>query len=137
MHRMNDPATDYLTKLMDQLEEGKADPIRTYIRLYEVEKMAAEFRKQVLDQAIDKREQIGGKHHEQDGYEIAVQSRQTWSYKADEEHERLQALVKNRQALMKKAYASAKKGVGFADENGVLVEPAEPKTSTTIVLKAK
>jgi len=134
---MNDPATDYLTKLMDQLEQGKADPIRTYIRLYEVEKMAAEYRKQVIDQAIDKREQIGGMGYEQDGYEIAVQSRLTWSYKADEEHERLQALVKNRQALMKKAYHSAKKGVGFADENGVIVEPAEPKTSTTIVLKAK
>ena len=115
---MNDPATDYLSRLMDQLDAGKADPLRTYIRLYEVEK-------------------IGGKAYEQDGYEIAVQSRQTWSYKADEEHERLQALVKNRQALMKKAYASAKKGVGFADENGVIVEPAEPKTSTTIVLKAK
>ena len=137
MHRLNDPATDYLTKLMDQLEQGKADPIRTYIRLYEVEKMAAEFRKQVIEQAIDKREQIGGKSYEQDGYEIAVQSRLTWSYKADEEHERLQALVKNRQALMKKAYHSAKKGVGFADENGVIVEPAEPKTSTTLVLKAK
>ena len=131
------PATDYLEKLIGQFEEGQADPLRTYIRLYEIEKMAAEFRKQVIDEAIDKREQIGGKTYEQDGYEIAVQSRQTWSYKADEEHERLQALVKNRQALMKKAYASAQKGVGFADENGVLVEPAEPKTSTTLVLKAK
>lgn len=135
--RWKNPATDYLEKLIGQFEEGQGDPLRTYIRLYEIEKMAAEFRKQVIDEAIDKREQIGGKTYEQDGYEISVQSRQTWSYKADEEHERLQALVKNRQALMKKAYASAQKGVGFADDNGVIVEPAEPKTSTTIVLKAK
>jgi hypothetical protein len=135
--RWKNPATDYLEKLIGQFEEGQGDPLRTYIRLYEIEKMAAEFRKQVIDEAIDKREQIGGKTYEQDGYEIAVQSRLTWSYKDDEEHERLQALVKNRQALMKKAYHSARKGVGFADENGVIVEPAEPKTSTTIVLKAK
>ena len=135
--RWKNPATDYLEKLIGQFEEGQGDPLRTYIRLYEIEKMAAEFRKQVIDEAIDKREQIGGKTYEQDGYEISVQSRQTWSYKADEEHERLQALVKTRQALMKKAYASAQKGVGFADDNGVIVEPAEPKTSTTIVLKAK
>jgi hypothetical protein len=131
------PVTEYLEVLIGQFEEGQADPLRTYIRLYEIEKMAAEYRKQVIDVAIDQREQIGGKTYEQDGYEIAVQSRQTWSYKADEEHERLQALVKNRQALMKKAYHSSRKGVGFADENGVIVEPAEPKTSTTIVLKAK
>ena len=135
--RWKNPATDYLEKLIGQFEEGQGDPLRTYIRLYEIEKMAAEFRKQVIDEAIDKREQIGGKTYEQDGYEIAVQSRLTWSYKADEEHERLQALVKNRQALMKKAYHSSRKGVGFADENGVIVEPAEPKTSTTLVLKAK
>jgi len=131
------PATDYIQWLKDRLDEGHEDPIRAYIVLYEIEKMAAEYRKEILFDAIDKREQIGGKTYEQDGYEIAVQSRLTWSYKADEEHERLQALVKNRQALMKKAYHSSRKGVGFADENGVIVEPAEPKTSTTIVLKAK
>ena len=137
MNRMDDPATDYLSRLMDQLEDGQVDPIRTYIRFYEIEKIAGEYRKRALDEAIAKREQIGGKYYEQDGYEIAVQSRQSWSYKGDDEYDRLDVLLKNRQALMKKAYASAQKNADFADDNGILVEPATSRVSTSLVLKAK
>lgn len=137
MSRLDDPATDYIERLSHQALEGEVDPIRAYIRIYEIEKIAGEYRKQILDLAIEKREQIGGKTYSQEGYEIAVQTRKTWTYKGDEEYDRLAILLKNRQALMQKAHASASKGLDFADDNGILVEPATPKFSTSLVLKAK
>lgn len=130
-----DELLENMAQLHSDVQDGLLDPIRAYIALNSIEKSAAEYRKSIMDDAIDKREAIGGKEHVQDGYEVTVQSRTSWSYTGDEEMDRLKALAKEREGLMKKAYTMAERGHTMADGNGVVVEPATPRVSTTLVLK--
>ncbi len=124
-----------LEDLHGKAVEGEIDPIKAYISLYEIEKMAGELRKELLDIVIDKREQIGGKEHVQNGFKVSVASSTRYEYYGDFELDRLKALTQARQEMMKRAYQFQEKGHTFFDENGETVLPATPKTTTTIKLE--
>lgn len=115
--------------------EGEIDPIKAYIDLYEVAKMADEFRKELLDIVIEKREQYPDKDFTQSGYKVSVASSTRFDYYGDFELDRLKALTMARQEMMKRAYQFQEKGGTFFDENGEAVLPATPKTTTTIKLE--
>lgn len=124
-----------MTDLAGQVQSGEVDPIRAYIQLYELEKAAGELKKEIADLAIDRREQIGDKEFATMGYKISVVSTTRYDYRGDFELERLTTLVKNRQEMMKKSFAMSAKGGTFFDENGEIVLPAEPKTTTYLKLE--
>ena len=128
--------TEQMMDLVAEVKDGQVDPIRAYITLYEIEKIAGEMRKELSDLAIDRREQIGEKEFSTSGYKVSVVSTTRFDYRGDFELERLQTLVKNRQEMMKKSFAMSAKGGTFFDENGEIVLPAEPKTTTYLKLEA-
>lgn len=119
---------DELEQISFDVEEGKLDPVKAYIKIYELEKLAGEIRKAIQGQVIDKT--TGTKEYVEGGYKVITQTRTNWSYK-DDEIERLKALLKNRQSLMQKATHVEQ----MFDENGELVPPAEAKYTTYIKLE--
>ena len=116
--------------LVYEVNEGKSDPIRAYIKLYEIEKMAGEFKKQIAGLAIEKRDMYNEKEYMVGNYNVSVVSTTRYSYKGDFEIERLQEKIKGRQLLMQQAYRSKAMGGELYDENGEQICPAEPQTTT-------
>lgn len=127
--------TEEMMNLVADVEEGKVDPIKAYIKLYELEKSASELKDRIKNLAIDKREMYNDKEYISSGYKVSVVSTTRYSYRGDFELERLTAQVKNRQAMMIQAYNNKRLGGELYDENGEQVLPAEPKTSTYLKLE--
>lgn len=129
--------TESARKLVDDVQEGISDPIKAYIKLYELEKVIKEAKAEVTPAAMDKREQYPDKDFIQDGYKISVVSRKTYKYEDDAELDRLSSLIKARQLKMKHSYVASTKGVDYQDENGELIPPAIEKVSTSIRLEVQ
>ena len=121
--------------LVQDTEDGKVDPIKAYIQLYELEKMAGEFKEKIKGLAIDKRDMYNEKDYKVGNYKVSVVSTTRYSYRGDFELERLQTLVKNRQAMMVQALRSKELGGELYDENGEQICPATPTTSTYLKLE--
>jgi len=131
---MKNKVMEYLQDTEGLVESGSVDPIKSYIELYEMEKMIKETLSKVRDHAIDKREQYPDKDFIVGDYNVKVQSTKRWSFN-DAELDRLKTLQKQREAMMKSAFTASEKGVVFHDENGEVVNPAEVKWSTFIKLE--
>ena len=58
---------DQVSKMTEEAQDGLIDPIGAYIRLYELEKIVSEFRKDIADLALDKRQMIAEKEWTQNG----------------------------------------------------------------------
>ena len=121
--------------LVQDTEDGKVDPIKAYIQLYELEKMAGEFKEKIKGLAIEKRDMYNEKEYKVGNYKVSVVSTTRYTYKGDFELERLQTLVKNRQSMMIQALRSKEVGGELYDEHGDYIIPAEPKTSTYLKLE--
>lgn len=119
---------DELEQLAFDVEEGKLDPVKAYIKIYEIEKIASDIRKTLQGSVIEKT--TGTKEYVEGGYKVTTMTRTNWTYK-DDEVERLKALLKNRQTLMQKAVHVNQ----MYDDNGELVPPAEAKYSTYVKLE--
>lgn len=126
-----------IKEIYDDCLDGYNDPIDSYIRLYELEKVVSEYKKKLSDIAIQKRESYNEKEWIQNDYEVNIQNRKTWSYSNDLEYKRLKTLLKERENLMKKAYEFNLQNQIFSDENGLIVESATPKESKVITLRKK
>tara|TARA_B100000900_G_scaffold415613_1_gene446243 strand:+ start:109 stop:519 length:411 start_codon:yes stop_codon:yes gene_type:complete len=126
---------DQVSKMTEDAKEALIDPISAYIRLYELEKIVAEHRKEISDLALDKRQMIAEKDWSQNGYKVSVVSQTRYTYPNDDTLERHKLAIKNRQDLMKQASFSAKNGRDFFDEYGEIVSPANTKTTTYLKLE--
>ena len=126
-----------IKEIYDDCLDGYNDPIDSYIRLYELEKVVSEYKKKLSNIAIQKRESYNEKEWIQNDYEVTIQNRKTWSYSNDLEYKRLKTLLKERENLMKKAYEFNLQNQIFSDENGLIVESATPKESKVITLRKK
>ena len=126
---------DQVSKMTEDAKEALIDPIGAYIRLYELEKIVAEHRKEISDLALDKRQMIAEKDWSQNGYKVSVVSQTRYTYPNDDTLERHKLAIKNRQDLMKQASFSAKNGRDFFDEYGEIVTPANTKTTTYLKLE--
>jgi len=126
---------DQVSKMTEEAQEGLIDPIGAYIRLYELEKIVSEFRKDIADLALDKRQSIAEKEWTQNGYKVSTVSQTRYTYPNDDTLERHKLAIKNRQDLMKQASFSAKNGRDCFDEYGEIVTPANTKTTTYLKLE--
>jgi len=126
---------DQVSKMTEDAKEALIDPIGAYIRLYELEKIVAEHRKEISDLALDKRQMIAEKDWTQNGYKVSAVSQTRYTYPNDDTLERHKLAIKNRQDLMKQASFSAKHGRDFFDEYGEIVSPANTKTTTYLKLE--
>tara|TARA_B100001093_G_scaffold95977_1_gene87998 strand:- start:820 stop:1230 length:411 start_codon:yes stop_codon:yes gene_type:complete len=126
---------DQVSKMTEDAKEALIDPISAYIRLYELEKIVAEHRKEISDLALDKRQMIAEKEWTQNGYKVSTVSQTRYTYPNDDTLERHKLAIKNRQDLMKQASFSAKNGRDFFDEYGEIVTPANTKTTTYLKLE--
>lgn len=126
---------DELINLTEQVKEGYHDPIKAYIKLYEVEKIVSELKKEVSELALDKRMSVSDKEYYQNGYKVSIVSTSRFSYPYDTELERFKMATKNRQEAMKQAYYANKNGRDFYDEYGEVIPPAESKTTTYLKLE--
>ena len=126
---------DQVSKMTEEAQEGLIDPIGAYIRLYELEKIVSEFRKDIADLALDKRQAIAEKEWIQNGYKVSTVSQTRYTFPNDDTLERHKLAIKNRQDLMKQASFSAKNGRDFFDEYGEIVTPANTKTTTYLKLE--
>lgn len=126
---------DQVSKMTEDAKEALIDPISAYIRLYELEKIVSEHRKEISDLALDKRQMIAEKDWSQNGYKVSVVSQTRYTYPNDDTLERHKLAIKNRQDLMKQASFSAKNGRDFFDEYGEIVSPANTKTTTYLKLE--
>ena len=126
---------DQVSKMTEEAQDGLIDPIGAYIRLYELEKIVSEFRKDIADLALDKRQMIGEKEWTQNGYKVSTVSQTRYTYPNDDTLERHKLAIKNRQDLMKQASFSAKNGRDFFDEYGEIVTPANTKTTNYLKLE--
>ena len=126
-----------IKEIYDDCLDGYNDPIDSYIRLYELEKVVSEYKKKLSNIAIQKRESYNEKEWIQNNYEVTIQNRKTWSYSNDLEYKRLKTLLKERENLMKKAYEFNLQNQIFSDENGLIVESATPSENKVITLRKK
>lgn len=120
--------------LFDAAEYAKDNggALKLYVLLNNLERAAGAFKKDLLDAAIQEREMYDRREQViRAGFEVSVVETTRWSYD-DPEIERYKTLIKGREMLAKKAAAT---GAAMSDENGVLVEPAISKTTTTITVK--
>lgn len=123
---------EYIGLLSEEVEEGKLDPVKAYVMAYEAERLWGEFRKEVMNDVLDKI--AGEKDYTCGDYKVLESSRTTWKY-TDPEVERMKAIIKTREILAKKSYKAYEQGEDFFDENGEIIPPAEPKTTTFIKLE--
>lgn len=123
---------EYIGKLSEEVEDGKLNPANAYVIAYEAEKLWSEFKKSLIDQVLN--QVTGSKDYTVGDYRVLESSRTTWSVK-DPEIERMKTIIKTREILAKKAYKASENGQDFFDENGEIIQPAEPKTSTFIKLE--
>lgn len=136
-NKLNTIIESKIKEIYDDCLDGYNDPIDSYIRLYELEKVVSEYKKKLSNIAIQKRESYNEKEWIQNDYEVTIQNRKTWSYSNDLEYKRLKALLKERENLMKKAYEFNLQNQIFSDENGLIVESATPSENKVITLKKK
>lgn len=123
-------------RIVRMVEEGEVNPLSAYIALQRTAQHFDKCRKMLLDHAIDAREKIPEKRWTQEGYEVSVVSRRTYSYPADSELERLSTLIKARQkAMQESAVMASKHGHLLVDDNGEEIPAAEIKQTTTIALR--
>lgn len=135
MNLVNDKVRQYLENLTFQVTEGQVDPISAYIEVYTLNKLFEEARKEIVDHAIEKRSEIGDSEWMQNGYKVSVVSSKRYNFKGDPEVERLEALLKSRQELMKKSRSLHENGNVFFDNNGEIVPPATVNTSVSLKLE--
>jgi len=121
--------------LVQDTQDGKVDPIKAYIKLYELEKMAGELKDQIKSLAIEKRDMYNDKDYKVGNYKVSVVSTTRYSYRGDFELERLQTLVKNRQSMMVQALRNKELGGELYDENGEQICTAQPQTSIYLKLE--
>lgn len=128
--RIDEIVGDIYEASMKAKDQGGA--LELYVLLSSLEKAAGTFKKELLEAAIEERERYDKREQViRAGMEVSVMQTTRWSYE-DPEIDRYKTLIKGRELLAKK---SATTGASICDENGVLVEPAIAKTSTTITVK--
>lgn len=114
------------------IEQGDIEAYPTYVELYEIEKVAKELREEITKYVMDEIQHAGKDDLSYNGYNFKKVSTTMYSYK-DEEVDRLKALLKGRQDMMKR---SAELG-GLTDQYGEDVPMAEKKYRTYIKLEKK
>jgi hypothetical protein len=122
----------YCATISENVEDGKLDPVKAYIEVYEAEKLLKELRQELQNPVMNKisadREYTCG------GYKVSTQSRTSWKFN-DPEIDRLKTLIKSREIQGKRAFKHLESDNVFTDENGEIVPPAECKTTNFIKLE--
>jgi hypothetical protein len=126
---------EQLSTLTHEAQQGLSDPLYVYTLLYNIEKVAGEYKRELFEQVESKVSAYGKEQPEVNGYRLSISSRKNWKY-SDPEIERLESLAKSRKQLCQKAYAMQSKGGVFTDENGEIIPPAE-FTETTFIKAEK
>ena len=134
---MIDPHTiDTITSVLEQrvteVQKGLSKPVELYAFLHQLEKIAKEFKAEILDEIVDEVDKYGKEGLQYGDYKMTVSRISRWSY-TDEEIDRLKALMKARQDLMKQAA----KTPGMTDQYGEVIPEADLKTSTYIKMEYK
>lgn len=124
--------TDFLTMKANEASNGLSDSLDVYTMLHTIEKVTKELKSEIFGQVETDVNKYGKETPERNGFRVKIGSRKSWSY-TDNELERLKALQKNRQELMKKAYSIESKGGVMTDENGEVIPPAEFKESQFVI----
>jgi hypothetical protein len=127
-----DEVCEEYAKTVYHIEQGDIEAYPTYVELYEIEKVAKELREQITKYVMDEIQHAGKDDLSYNGYNFKKVSTTMYSYK-DEEVDRLKALLKGRQDMMKR---SAELG-GLTDQYGEDVPMAEKKYRTYIKLEKK
>lgn len=125
---------DFLTLKAHEAEQGFTDSLDVYTMLHAVENIAKELKKELFDQCETDIKRYGKETPERNGFRIEVGSRRNWKFD-DAEIDRLEALKKSRQELMKKAYSLTEKGGVMTDENGEVIPPATFTESQFLICK--
>jgi len=112
------------------IEQGDIEAFPTYVELYEIEKLAKELRDQISKYVLDEIQHAGKDALVYNGYTLKNVSKVAYSYK-DEEVDRLKALIKGRQDMMKR---SAEIG-GLTDQYGEEIPMAEKKYTSYVKLE--
>jgi hypothetical protein len=126
-----DEVCEEYAKTVYHIEQGDIEAFPTYVELYEIEKLAKELREQISKYVLDEIHHAGKETLSFNGYSLKKVSSASYSYK-DEEIDRLKALLKGRQDMMKR---SAEIG-GLTDQYGEEIPMAE-KTYRTYVKMEK
>lgn len=112
-------------------QNGEIDILEVYAKINELEKGVKELKNSIKDEAIEKRSRFGEKEQVIKGdYEIQLVSQTRYysnAYKDDSQHEMLKQKMKNREALMKKAYSMNEPL--FDEETGEIIPKAKPSHS--------
>lgn len=126
---------DHIQSLQADAEQGTTSAIKTYIEIYQMEKLVAEAKKAVSALAIEERDRYDRKEViVQDGYKVSIVETTRYSYN-DVEIDRYKALIKSREDLAKQAFAIEQKGGILTDETGEVIPAAIPSYSTSIKLE--
>lgn len=122
----------YCATISENVDDGKLDPVKAYIEVYEAEKLLKELRQELQNPVMDKIS--ADKEYTCGGYKVSTQSRTTWKFN-DPEIDRLKTLIKSREMQAKRAYKLLQSDNVFTDENGEIVPPADAKTTNFIKLE--
>lgn len=122
----------YCATISENVEDGKLDPVKAYIEVYEAEKLLKELRQELQNPVMDKIS--ADKEYTCGGYKVSTQSRTSWKFN-DPEIDRLKTLIKSRELQGKRAFKLLESDNVFTDENGEIVPPAESKTTNFIKLE--
>lgn len=122
----------YCATISENVDDGKLDPVKAYIEVYEAEKLLKELRQELQNPVMDKIS--ADKEYTCGGYKVSTQSRTTWKFN-DPEIDRLKTLIKSREMQAKRAYKLLESDNVFTDENGEIVPPADAKTTNFIKLE--
>ena len=127
---------DKLISLEHQVEQGNIKPSHAYAQLYQLEQSIKSVKESIKDRAIEEvADYAKGDEPVIDGYRLTLVYTTRYSYKHDPSWERIQAELKQREQLMKKAAAYQQKHGHALVHEGEIISPAEPKTTSTIKME--
>jgi len=124
--------TEILSLRAEEVKHGRTKPLDLYTFLYQLEKVCKELKDEIIDEVIDEVDKYGKDGCDHGGYKMTVNRTSRWTYN-DDEIDRLKALMKARQDLMKQASRTP----GMTDQYGEVIPEAEQKTSTYIKMEYK
>ncbi len=114
-----------LLKMADEVTQGNASPLDTYIDLKEIEKTLKDCLESVKEQAITEAGDYPEKSFERKGAKVTkTMSRSFWDYKGVEEWNKQKKALKSIEESSQAAYKAAEKGQDLVEE-GTVVQAAK------------
>jgi hypothetical protein len=128
-----DNIADILETRVSEVRNGRTEASTLYAYLYELEKLVKEAKDEIQPLAFEEVEDYGKHGMEYGQYIMKAVQTTRWVYN-DGEIDRLKALMKARQDLMKQSF---KIMGGLTDQYGEEIPPAEPRMSQSIKMEYK